>query len=163
MILNIDLSFESLTRALQEIEAYQKSFNERVSVFLDGLAKFGATVAQDEFGPDVNLTVEKIDDSHYAIVANGDQVCFLEFGTGVYADSTHQYASKVPFDVSPGSWSNQPGHGGHYPGGNYQGWLDLGLDPGDYPYNTLPIRGMLHAYNAMRDRAPQLAREVFGR
>lgn len=156
MILNIDLSYESLTRALQEIEAYQKSFNERVSVFLDGLAKFGATVAQDEFGPDVNLTVEKMDDSHYAIVANGDQVCFLEFGTGVYADSSHQYASRVPIKVYPGSWSEDHEN-------TYQRWLARGNDPGDYPYNTLPIRGMLHAYNAMRDRAPQLAREVFGR
>ena len=156
MRLTISLNSKSLTAALKMIQEYKKDFETKLNRFVERLATEAAAMAQDEFGSDVTVTAVQVDGTHWSVVANGEQVCFLEFGTGVYADSSHDFAQRVPFNVYPGSWSEEHEN-------TYQRWLAKGNDPGEYPYNTLPIRGMLRAYTWMKDNAERIAIEEFNK
>lgn len=156
MKLTATLSYKSLSQLLKDVNAYKTNFERKVGEFLEELASRAAQQAEYEFDGQVVGSYEKVDDNRYSIYANGEEIGFLEFGTGVYADSSHPYASGVPFRVAPGSWSNE-----HE--GTWERWLAKGNDPGEYPYNMLPLRGMLRTYNWMRDHAPEIAKEVFSR
>lgn len=165
MKLTANLSYKSLTQLLKDIEAYQNQLKTKCDEFAKRLAEYGSSVAGQAFNmgglgiipPDVTMSVERMDDGKYSIVANGTTVCFLEFGTGLYAGNpSDKYAAQMPFRVEPGSWSKEHG-------GTWQDWLDQGKDPNAYPFNAYPVRGMLQAYNAMVDNAERIAREVFSK
>ena len=93
-----------------------------------------------------------------AITAGGtDQIAFIEFGAGVYADPDHALAdeSKLGFQVYPGSWSESPEGVGTYPE-----WVRNGRQ-GEYKYNRVPRPGLLAAYNAIIREFTSIAHKVF--
>lgn len=163
MKLTVSLDYDDLSRALREINAYKKSFNAKVDEFLRRLCEYGADIAQEQFNTDrgknpipnglVMVGYEKVEDNVYRLIANGEQVCFLEFGTGVYAGNGHPYAKTAPVKVYPGSYSEDHG-------GTYADWINKGAQ-GEYRFNGYPTYAMLTAYNMMKDYALELAREVF--
>lgn len=71
-----------------------------VDTLLDGYDGFARTVAEKgqqiargyySYRPEkVDVTVEQTDKDHCAIVASGDQVSFMEYGTGFYAKGTYE-------------------------------------------------------------------------
>lgn len=148
------LDLASVNAALEELTRYIDSFTARCEEFAGRLAKYGADVAGLLFGNGTVMTVEKVSDGVYTITANGERVCFIEFGAGVFSDSSHPYASEVPIKVYPGSWSEDHAQ-------TYQQWVANGRK-GWYRYNRYPRYAMLTAYNRMVDYVPELAREVFG-
>lgn len=155
----------SIDSAIKELEEFARDLPSKNEEFLRRLARKGNDVAatlfqygnQNPIPGNVKMTYYAVDDHTWVIEASGTQVCFLEFGTGVYADSGHKYASQMPFEVRPGSWSDEHGK-------TYQDWLN-NKDPnkGEYRYNGYPVRALLSAYNYMKDSAEALANEVFGR
>lgn len=149
----VSLDYKSLDKLYSDIITYQYNLKQKNEEFAEKLAELGRGDAQAAFGPGVVVTKERIDDAHYAITANGERVCFLEFGTGVYVDTHHPYRMKVPFGVYPGSWSEDHMR-------TYQEWEANGRQ-GEYRYNMSPRRGMLEAYNRMVDYAKTIAEEVF--
>lgn len=156
MKLTANLSYKSLSELLKEVNKYKANFDRKVDEFLAELAARAAERAEYEFDGQVTGSYEKVDENRYRVLANGEEIGFLEFGTGVYADGSHPYASAVPFRVAPGSWSNEHEQ-------TWERWLAKGNDPAEYPYNMLPLRGMLRTYNWMRDNAAEIAKEVFSR
>lgn len=162
--LSANLSYKSLTQLLKDIEDYQKNWLPRkVDEFASELAKVGRDEASRLYSqgggspipPDVTVTAVKLEDGKYAIVANGTQVCFLEFGAGVYATSSHPYSSEVPFEVYPGSYSENHGH-------TFEDWLNSNSpNKGEYKFNTVPTRALLSAYNEMVRRSREVAQKVF--
>lgn len=148
------LDLASIDAALEEVNNYINSFTAKCEEFAKRLAEYGSDVAGLLFGKGTVMTVEKVSDGVYTITATGKRVCFLEFGAGVFSDSSHPYASEVPIKVYPGSWSEDHEN-------TYQEWVDNGMQ-GWYRYNQLPHYAMLTAYNRMVDYVPKLAREVFG-
>lgn len=163
MKLTATLSYKSLSQLLKDVNAYKANFERKIDEFVEELARRGRVIAGQYYHwgnlspipPDVEVTYEKTGEHTYSIIANGTQVCFLEFGTGVYADSSHEYASKMPFVVEPGSWSIHHGM-------TYYRWL-ANPHKGEYKYNGYPVRAMLITYNWMRDHASEIAKEVFSR
>lgn len=91
------------------------------------------------------------------IGADDDEICFIEFGAGVYAESEKNdlsiYTKGLGFYVFPGSWSL-------FHKKTYQRWEAEGR-PGEYQYNIQPLRGLHTAYNLILNDLEKLAKEVF--
>lgn len=153
--LTATLSYKSLDGLLKELRQYQTDFFVKVNDFMEKLAAYGAEMADECFGGAVEVTTVQVDQNTWAVVANGAEVGFLEFGAGVYSDSSHELARSAPFKVYPGSWSEEHGK-------RWEQWLEAGKDPYEFPYNIVPLYGLLTAYNMMRDHALEIGREVFG-
>ena len=59
------------------------------------IAQRGKELAEENYaGTDVVVSVEKGRNGKYKVVAEGDDVIFMEFGTGIYADGS--YPGKLP-------------------------------------------------------------------
>lgn len=88
-------------------------FNQKVDTFLEEIANLG----RDTFdalgytvdGGEITVTVEEIENG-YMINAAGKGIVFLEFGAGDTVNSGNKYASLMPFDVRPGSYSEINDH-----------------------------------------------------
>ena len=78
------------------------------------LAERGAEIVRTKYSlqgngnDDFNVYTRPIEDG-YAIVADGEDIGFLEFGAGVFTEED-DFASEVDFDVYPGSWSESHEH-----------------------------------------------------
>jgi hypothetical protein len=102
-------------------------------------------------------------DNGSAILAEGSQVIFLEFGAGVETKS-HELAEPLGIEIMPGAWSEGP-EGKHtwstwLAGGTVRGqWVQRRFD--EYPYNRTPRAGMWDAYKAIVEAQDRVAHEVF--
>ena len=94
----------------------------------------------------------------YRIVAEGESVLFIEFGTGDAAGIHASAYDAVPSVVRPGSWSES--HQGEYwrTGGYLKGHWHFG---GKELHETDPHPAFYDAYKAMVEALPQIVEEVF--
>lgn len=157
-VINIDVSNpQSISEAAAFVRRYSNKITSRLKTALKIICQKGAEIAAKEYGAAVEVSYTFVGDDLCIVSANGDDVCFLEFGTGFVTDSEHPYAGKVPFGVYPGSWSMTEG------AGTFDAWVNSGKDPASYPYNTTPRRAMLHAYEKIYDIAEKTIKEVFSK
>ena len=123
--------------------------------FLQKLLEEGKKVAEQIFGSAALVYIDKTQDG-YALIAEGEAVCFIEFGTGVYADPKHEFANDMPFVIAPGSWSESD-FGKH----TWSDWVNAGKDPKYYPFNRHPKYPMWEAYKALQANMDRIAKEVY--
>lgn len=157
----IELSERGCDRALKQIEQYERRIRPKLDEVCKRLAEIGAAMAQRIFDdPSViaegnggtAVTVEKIENG-YSIVASGEAVYFVEFGTGNQATSNHGFTVSVP--ISPGSWSE--GHAQKF--SEYGFWWYNKVK-----YTETPTYApMFYASKEIRANAKRVAEEVFGR
>ncbi len=95
--------------------------------------------------------------SGYEVVASGQQIGFLEFGTGAFSDSQHPYTGEVTFPVFPGSYSDTVGKG------SYLRWVTAHGSDENYPYNREPTRAIYTAVTEMRPLVERYIREELSR
>ena len=93
--------------------------------------------------------VAKIDNG-YKLVMSGEDVYFIEFGTGSNVEP--HYQTSVP--VFAGSWSME--HSQKYA---KQGWWWYGGEP---LVGTIAYMPMYYAEKKMREEIPRIVKEVFG-
>ena len=114
-------------------------------------------VADGVFGNHASIVAER-SPSGARIIIDGDEVLFIEFGTGNATGIYRALYDEVPVVVEPGSWSEA--HGGEY-------WKTGGYPNGYWHFNgqkiqeTEPIPGTYYAYREMVQAIPQVASEVF--
>lgn len=150
----------SITRAINEIKQYESERKEKIEKYIRRLCEEGANAAQAAFGDLVHVAVSP---DGKGIIAQGDQVVFLEFGTGVKT-TDHDLSGPLNIEIMPRSWSEGP-HGKHtwstwLNGGEYNGrWMQRRFT--EYPYNTEPRAGMWAAYKAIEAAQERIAHEVF--
>ena len=87
----------------------------------------------DDTGHSVKVTATDTDKG-FILTATGDQIGFLEFGTGQFVDSAHEFVGNAPFNVWSGSWSDDHGE-------TWQAYLKYGAfadKNGQYIYNRYP-------------------------
>ena len=99
-----------------------------------------------EFNPHVEVNGETA-----SVVAEGDEVAFAEFGTGIYA----HYDLPTQIDVSPGSWSQTHGMGQFVPG-SHEYWFH----DGRRYVGTIPRNGMYNAAMALDDAIDRVVGEI---
>lgn len=103
----------SVLRAEILYSKLRREFDQKVDIFLQEIANLG----RDTFdalgytvdGGEITVTVEEIENG-YAINAAGKGIVFLEFGAGETVNSGNKYASQMPFEVRPGSYSEINDH-----------------------------------------------------
>lgn len=148
-------SQRSVDAALQHIDDYIERYFDRVDKYLKAIAENGARAANVAFGGEVSVTVQGSFPS-YSIVANGEQVCFLEFGAGTLTHDADRYASVMPFPVYPGSFSQSADGKGMYREG-HEYWYYK-----DQRYEFIaPTQGMQRAYEAIVQTMKREARRIF--
>ena len=153
----IELSVDSCNKAIKELQEYQK----RIKPKLDEVCRRVAEVGRDEALSIINgirlqdgNAVERVDvvkiDNGYKLVMEGEDVYFIEFGTGDGV-SAH-YDVSVP--VAWGSWSAEHSQ--------------MLWNKGFWYYDNVRYTGttaympMYYAERKMREEAPRIVREVFG-
>lgn len=98
----LDIKITGLQRAIQAINKYRKvTYYAKVKEFMERLVDEGYHIADDLFRTayyagtnDVEVKEPYWDGNSLILVAEGDAVCYIEFGTGVF------YEEQYPEDIA---------------------------------------------------------------
>ena len=160
----INTTLGKAAQDLQEVIAMKEKVTRKERAFAEKIAAIGATVASINFSRavydgdnDVSVSVEPTEDG-YKVIAKGQAVAFIEFGTGAkYGGGYPKHDLNPPVDTNPGSWSTDPTVGkGHYDDPN--GWF---YEHGKRSWGNPPNMAMYYASKEMKERIAKLAKEVF--
>lgn len=154
-VISVSLSADGIAKAIQEVKLRKKWIESKMDEFARRVAEKGCVIAQKNYqSPEgkVVVSIEAIDNG-YVIHANGRDVCFLEFGAGVSTSTDHPYASEMPFEVRPGSWSEE--HSKQFSEKGY--WFHNGKKM----YGISPTKSMSRTVWQLEYDVYQIAREVF--
>ena len=152
---------KSIDVAIKNLKQYKKEFAIKESEFIRRLAEIGVRIASGTYAiadydgtKDIIVRMVKTGKG-YAVVAEGETVGFVEFGTGV----RNREWSGDNLDYTP------PSHGTYGDGHGKQsyGWWFNPSDGGKavHTHGNPPAEGMLSARDAMVHRVAQIAREVW--
>lgn len=156
--ITLELSPASCNKALKELEKYQKEIKPRLDEVCKRIAEVGRDEAQHFFDMAENgnggtaVSVSKIDNG-YSVIAEGEKVYFVEFGTGDAVTGSHGFQTSVP--IYSGSYSET--HEQKY---SVYGYWYYG---GEKLTETPIYAPMFHAEKKMREEMPRIVREVFGK
>ena len=113
----------NVDEVIKRIEAYRNAIPNRLERLLERLATIGATEARVRFSQamyagdnDVTITVEPVSKTCWQIIAEGQAVLFIEFGTGI-SNPEHPQSSEFGF---------RHGTYGKGKGMNPNGWVYVG-------------------------------------
>ena len=148
---------KSIDKAIAQIKEYEQQFDAQVTEFVKRLAELGLSVAKVGFATadyegdnDVIVHMEQ-NGTSAIIVASGETVGFIEFGTGV----------KFPeWSGSASTGYTPPKHGtyGKGKGANPKGWY---FSHSQHTYGNMPAEAMLTARDVMIENITRIAREVW--
>lgn len=153
---------ESIKDAINQLKQYRKDFDAKEKEFVRRLAEIGVSVASTGFAmadyDGVNDVVVSMKQSgtRVTIVASGETVGFIEFGTGV----------KFPEWDNSGMEYTPPKHGtyGKGRGARPHGWYfkpNGSEGAAQHTYGNPPAEAMRTARDVMVERVIQIAREVW--
>ncbi len=154
--ITIELSADSCKKALEELKRYKKGIKPKLDEVCKRLAEIGALEAQAHLvlangNTDASILQPVKIDNGYKLVMQGEDVYFVEFGTGDAANP-NGYAVSVP--VYPGSYSES--HGEKY--ATYGFWWY----GGEKLTGTPASMPMYYAEKAIRANIDRVVREVLG-
>ena len=151
----------SIDRAIKQLKVYERDFEAKEREFVKRLAEIGLSVARTGFQladydgeNDVVVTMNQ-SGSRATIVASGETVGFLEFGTGIL---NPEWSGSTVTGYKP------PPHGtyGKGKGANPKGWyFTSGPGASQHTYGNPPAEAMLTAREAMIEQVTKIAREVW--
>ena len=155
------LDVQSVQMAFRELQEYLQTFSKKLDELMRRLAEIAMQTAQMSYSiggidgnNDVTVTIEPIENG-YVVRADGKDVYFLEFGTGLAAgDGYDTSVIEPPVDISPASWSSTYGTGEF---ARYGAWHHDGVK---YTM-TVPTMGMYHAVKEVEAQIQRVANEVF--
>lgn len=155
--ITLELSKESCDKALRELEKYQKEIKPKLDEVCKRLAEIGKSEALsiiNSIPMSEGNVVERVDvvqiDNGYKLVMEGEDVYFIEFGTGDEVNA--HYDTSVP--VAWGTWSAEH--------------KQMLWNKGFWYYNKVKYTGtkaympMYYAEKKMREEMPRIVKEVFG-
>lgn len=152
---------KSVSQAIEQLKQYKKDFAVKEQLFIKRLAEIGVSVASAGFATadydginDVTVRVNQRG-NRAVIIASGETVGFIEFGTGV----------KYPEWDNSGMDYTPPKHGtyGKGQGASPYGWYFKQSDGAKarHTYGNQPAEAMRTARDVMVERVAQIAREVW--
>ena len=152
---------KSINAAIKKLQQYEKEFKRKEAEFVRRLKELGVSVATTGFsmadydGVNDVLIAETQLGTRALVIAYGETVGFIEFGTGV---KFREYDS-AGLEFTP------PPHGsyGKGKGKNPHGWF-FTQSPGAaarHTYGNPPAEALLTARDTMIEHVTQIAREVW--
>lgn len=160
--IELELNTESIKKAIKELTEYSNSLEEKAQRLAVELAEIGKPVVESHYSMgsaegnrDFVVTVEPRKRG-CVLSAKGNDVCFLEFGTGVMATDNFvgPDATGLP-PIYPGSWSET--HARQFVTKGF--WY---YNRTKY-YGTSPKMGMFYAKQEMKRNIERKAKEVFSK
>ena len=152
---------KSISAALKRLEQYERDFKAKESEFVRRLKELGVSVATTGFsmadydGTNDVLIVETQSGPRALVIAYGETVGFIEFGTGV---KFREYDS-AGLEFTP------PAHGtyGKGKGKNPKGWYFKQHEgaAGRHTYGNPPAEAMRTARDTMIEQVTRIARDVW--
>ena len=101
-VIKCKLDEQDINRAIKELERYKQEFLKREKRLIEGLAEIGLKEASVRFTTamydgtnDVSVRLDTSNNG-YVIVAEGQAVAFIEFGAGVYHNTSEPYPNPRP-------------------------------------------------------------------
>ena len=101
-VIECTLDKQDIDRAIKELRAFKREFLKREKRLIEGLAEIGLKEASVRFTTamydgtnDVSVHLDKANNG-YVIVADGQAVAFIEFGAGVYHNTSEPYPNPRP-------------------------------------------------------------------
>ena len=154
--ISIELTADSCRAAVEELRQYRKEIKPKLDEVCKRLVEIGMLEAQlhlvlSNGNTDATILQPVKIDNGYKLVMQGEDVYFVEFGTGDAANP-NGYAVSVP--VYPGSYSES--HGEKY--ATYGFWWY----GGEKLTETPAYMPMYYAGKRMREELPKIVKEVFG-
>lgn len=163
MKIEISLNDKSINQAIKELEKYKRDLDNKARIVVERLASLGATNASLGFARavttenDVQVTVEWVDSNTMRIRATGEEVLFIEFGTGITYGYGHPMAQELgygpgtyPTKLAKGKWDNPNGW-----------WYSKDGNP-KHTYGNPPNAVMYDTMKMIEREAERVVREVFG-
>lgn len=169
-IISMKLSTKDINKAIKELEKYKQDLLRKEKLLLEKLAYIGVSEASVRF---TTAMYDGINDSMvslepttkgYSIVARGQAVAFIEFGSGVYHNGSEPYPNPRPDGIV--------GIGEYGKGrGKRRAWYykgEAGTNGEVQPSGVVKTRGnpaampMYYATEEMKRSILQIVREVFG-
>lgn len=150
---------KTVANAVKTLKKYRAEFEKKVDEFLRRLAEIAAQTARSSYAfgaidgnDDVTVTIEPIENG-YVVRADGEDVYFLEFGTGVAAGQGYDTSIiEPPVSIEPWSWAGKNSKTAQR---GY--WFYDGIK---YTM-TVPRMGMYNAAKEIQSQIKKVANEVF--
>lgn len=127
---------------------------EKVEEVAQRLCKVGEPIIQATHGNHARVWSEPTKNG-YKVCAEGEDILFIEFGTGLKAGQDAHLYDEVPGVVGEGTWSATHAK-------MYSTW-GFWVFAGEIYYYTEPHPAFYYAYKAMVEALPQIAQEVFSK
>lgn len=127
---------------------------ENVEEICKRLCKVGEPIIQATHGNHARVWSEPTENG-YKVCAEGEDILFIEFGTGLKAGQDAHLYDEVPGVVGEGTWSATHAK-------MYSTW-GFWVFAGEIYYYTEPHPAFYYAYQAMVEALPQIAQEVFSK
>ena len=127
---------------------------EKVEEIAQRLCKVGEPIIQATHGNHARVWSEPTKNG-YKVCAEGEDILFIEFGTGLKAGQDAHLYDEVPGIVGEGTWSATHAK-------MYSTW-GFWVFAGEIYYYTEPHPAFYYAYQAMVEALPQIAQEVFSK
>ena len=148
--ITLSLDPASIENAIREIKAYREWCDRKISELMVALGEDGKLASG--YGSMVSVVPTE---NGCKILAQGDQIAFIEFGAGA---SAYGYPKRVPGVVTDmGSWSDSELGTGAYAATNYEYWYFGGVRYTE----VIQQRGMIHAEESIMAHVRQIAERVF--
>ena len=161
-VIEFGLSEEGINRAIKELKQYKQKFLEKEKRLLEGLAEIGIKEASVRFTTamydgtnDVSVKLDETKNG-YVIVAEGEAVAFIEFGAGVYHNTSEPYPNPRPQGVV-GIGEYGKGHGKQKAWGYIDENDEVVITRGNPA--AMP---MWYASEEIKNSVLRIAKEVFG-
>ena len=159
-VIRMTLDHASIQAAIRELNAYKAWVIQKTEELTRRLAEIGAVNVSLGFArvfytgdKDIDVTVEQLDENRYAIVASGETVLFLEFGSGITYGYGHADPNVDGIPMGPGTYPSDKGHWD-----NPHGWWIPG---GEHTYGNAPAMAVYLTGKELRERLVEIAKEVF--
>ena len=149
----MQVSITGLDSMINTVRRFQ-NIEERLEKIAKRLCEVGEPIIRQTHGHHARVWYEQTQDG-YKIVAEGQDIVFVEFGAGDMAGTTSVLYDQVPVVVRPGSWSET--HAQQY---STQGFWFFG---GKMYRETVPHPAFYYAYQAMVQALPQIVSEELRR
>lgn len=101
-VIKCKLDAQDINRAIKELERYKQEFLKKEKRLIEGLAEIGLREASVRFTTamydgtnDVSVRLDTSNNG-YVIAAEGRAVAFIEFGAGVYHNTSEPYPNPRP-------------------------------------------------------------------
>ena len=158
----VPLSVTGINQLQDELKEYQRWQTDCAKELAKRLAEFGQQVAQVRFGRgsllglrDEHVTYEETPNG-FKVIARGETVLFVEFGTGITYGFGHPEAQE--FGMGPGTYPDGKGHWN-----DPNGWYLPKSAGGGHTYGNLPAMPMYEARKQIEQELPRIVKEVFTR